>query len=116
MPMIDDILAERDRASGILDDRITAAIRLRNMGADDLDDQIETLSQQKAEISAQAYEAALDDPTMIAALDALRKATKSMTSTAAKMTTATSFLANFDSFLAAAQQIIPVLKGQAAAA
>jgi len=111
MTKISDIEKERDRACDIIQDQINSATRMQNSGAQNLDDKITALTQKQADIAAQAYAAALDDPAMTAALAALQGATKKMTDTAAKMTTATAFIGNFNTFLAAANGIIPILQG-----
>lgn len=111
MTMIDDILAERDVAVGIITKQMIAANDLKINGAQGMDDKINSLAQQKATIAAQAYTAALSDPAMIQALAALKAATKDMSDVASKMTAATTFISNFNSFLSAANKIVPILQG-----
>jgi hypothetical protein len=74
MSRLDDINRERDAAIAILDRKLQAAYDLRNAGATGIDDAIDALAAQQAEVALQAYEAALDDPTMAAALATLRAA------------------------------------------
>jgi hypothetical protein len=111
MTVVDDIIAERDRARDIVTQQIATATRLKNDGAADMNDKLNALRQQRADISAQAYQAALTDPAMTAALNALKAVTKDMTDVAATMTDVTAFLAGFNSFITAANKVIPVLQG-----
>ena|SRR5215472_4545102 len=106
-----DIIAQRDAAIAILNAQIVAANDMRNEGATGMDDKINSLEQQKTAITAQAYQGALDDPAMTQALATLKAATQDMTDVAKNMVSATTFLSNFAGFVAAANKVIPILKG-----
>ena len=110
MTTVNDIIAQRDVAVGIIVKQIIAANDFKNAGAQGMDDRINTLEQQKEAIAAQAYQAALDDPSMTQALAALKAATQHMNAVASNMVTATTFIANLSGFLTAASKIIPILQ------
>jgi hypothetical protein len=111
MTTIPDILKQRDAAVAVITQQIVAANNFKNAGAAGMDGKINDLEAQKATIEAQAYAAALDDPTMTAALQKLQAGTNDMNTVAGKMTSAASFLANVASFLTTANKLIPVLQG-----
>jgi hypothetical protein len=113
MTTVDDIITQRDAAIAVLRRQIVAANDLKNAGAAGMDERINTLEAQKAAIAAQAYAAALDDPALARALAALTAVTTEMNDVAKKMVTATAFITNFSDLLAAANKLIPVLKGVA---
>lgn len=111
MTSIDEILAQRDAASKILTRKMVAANKLKKSGNAGMTAVINDLAEQRAALAAQAYEAALDDPTMAEALAKLKAVTKDMNNVARKMVSATSFIANLSALLGAANKVIPVLKG-----
>jgi len=111
MTAIHEIISQRDAAITVLDDQIGAANRLRNNGAQGMDEKINALEQKKAEIAAQAYEAALNEPAMAKALATLKAVTDRMNEVAQNMVTATAFIAHFNDLIAASNKVIPALKG-----
>lgn len=111
MTKVDEIIAERDAAIAIVNQQIVAANELKNSGKEGMDDAINRLVAQRAHIAAQAYEAALDDPSMTRALAALKAVTRDMNAVAQNMMSAAAFLTHVNQFIAAANQIIPLLKG-----
>jgi len=108
---IDDINAARDAALAILNQKIGDANDLKNGGAAGMDATINALVEQRATVAAQAYAAALDDPTMAQALAAVRAATADMKTVAARMVSATTFITNVAGFLGAADKVVTALKG-----
>lgn len=111
MSTLDDILAQRDAAIAILQQKLEEANDLKNGGAARMDNIIETLAEQEADVAAQAYIAGLDDPTMAQALTRLTAATAEMSSVAARMVSATTFISNVASLGAAANKVVSTLKG-----
>ncbi len=111
MAILDDINSQRDAALAILDQKIVAANDLKNNGAAGMDRVIDALAQQRADTAAQAYAAGLDDPTMTAALAALKAATSEMNTVAAVMVSAASFLSNVTKLITAAGKVTATLKG-----
>jgi hypothetical protein len=108
---LDDILGQRDAAIEILQQKLDEAIDLRDRGAAGMDGTINALRAQKADVAAQAYTAALDDPTMAQALAALKAATAQMNMVAARMVSATTFISNAASLGTATNRVISVLGG-----
>jgi hypothetical protein len=111
MSILDDINKQRDAALAILDQKLKAANDLRNTGATGMDNTIEELAELEEKLAEQAYTAALDDPTMAHALAALRDATTQMKTVAAKMVSATTFIANVSSLATAVNQVVSALSG-----
>jgi hypothetical protein len=62
-------------------------------------------------LAAQAYEAALDDPALAAALAKLKAVTKEMNEVAKKMVSAAAIIGNVNGLVAASSKVVPVLKG-----
>jgi hypothetical protein len=110
MGILDDINKERDAALAILDQKLQAAGDLKNAGARGMDSTIEELAELEERVAEQAYTAALDNPTMAQALAALRTATTEMKIVAAKMVTATTFIANLASLGTATNKVFTALK------
>ena len=113
MSTLDDINRERDAAIEILNQKLLAAADLKNAGAAGMDGTINALATQRAEVAAQAYAAALDDPTMTQALAALKAATAEMNRVAARMVAATTFIANVASLGNATNKVISALRDRA---
>jgi hypothetical protein len=113
MSTIDDINAARDAALQTLQQKIDDATNLRNGGATGLDATIVSLRDQRTALATQAYEAALSDPEMIAALAALKAASAEMDAVAAKMVSATTFITNVASLGTATNKVVSALKGTA---
>jgi hypothetical protein len=111
MATLAEILAQRDSAIAILQQKVDQANNLRNAGASGMDNLIDDLEEQQAEVAAQAYAAGLDDPTMTEALAALKAATIDMNTVAAKMVSDTTFISNFAGLLGAATKVVSTLKG-----
>ena len=111
MTTLDDILGQRDAAIEILQQKLDEAIDLRDGGAAGMDNTIEALRAQKADVAAQFYTAALDDPTMAQALAALTAATAQMNTVAARMVSATTFISNVASLGTATNRTVLALSG-----
>jgi hypothetical protein len=111
MSTLDDINSERDAAVKTLNRKLLAAADLKNAGAVGMDNTINALATHRAEVAAQAYAAALDDPTMIRALAALKAATAEMNTVAARMVSATTFLSNVASLGTATNKVVSALRG-----
>lgn len=111
MGILDDINRERDAALAILDQKLRAAGDMKNAGAAGMDSTIDKLAELEERVAEQAYTAALDDPTMDQALAALRAATTQMNTVAAKMVSATTFIANLASFGTATNKVVTALRG-----
>lgn len=111
MTKIADILAQRDVAIGILTKSQKAANKAKREGAAGMVAVVNALAAQKAAIAAQAFEGALNDPAMTAALAKLRAITDDMNEVASKMRSATTIIANIDALLTTANKVIPVLTG-----
>jgi hypothetical protein len=109
MATLEDINKQRDAALNTLDGKIMAANDLANAGAVGLDATINDLTQQKADLAAQAYAGALTDAAFVAALTAIKAATQDLTRVAARMTTATSYIVNVGSLGAAVNHVITAL-------
>ena len=112
MTTITDVITQRDAAISIIVQQIMRANDLKNGGAQGMDDKINVLEHQKTTVAAQAYQAALDDPSMTQALAALRDVTQDMNSVSTNMITAAAFMSNFGSFVSVANKIIPILQGR----
>jgi hypothetical protein len=110
MSTLDDILKQRDAAIEILQQKLEEANDLRNRAAAGMDDIINALVAQQADVAAQAYTAGLDDPTMALALAALKAATTEMNTVAARMVSATTFISNVASLGTAANKVVSTLK------
>jgi hypothetical protein len=111
MATTDDILAERDAAIAILTAKMVAANDLMNKGVAEMEDVINALAAQRSHLAAQAYEAALDDPALAAALAKLKAVTKEMNEVAKKMVSAAAIIGNVNGLVAASSKVVPVLKG-----
>ena len=111
MTTTDDILAQRDAATAILTAKMVAANDFMNKGAAGMDDVINALAAQRSLLAAQAYEAALDDPALAAALAKLKAVTKEMNEVAKKMVSAAAIIGNVNGLVAASSKVVPVLKG-----
>ncbi len=110
MATLDDINAQRDKALTALDGKIMGANDLVNAGASGLDGTIIDLTQQKADLAAQAYAGALTDAAFTAALASIKTATQDLTTVAARMVTATSYISNVGSLSATVNHVITALK------
>lgn len=110
MATLDDIITQRDKALTTLDGKIVGANDLANSGATGMDSIINDLEQQKADLAAQAYAGALTDAAFAAALASITQATKDLTTVAARMTTATSYIANTGSLGSTVNDVITALK------
>jgi hypothetical protein len=108
--ILDDINKERDAALAILDQKLQAAGDLKNTGAAGMDSTIDALAELEERVAEQAYTAALDNPTMAQALAALRTATAEMNTVAAKMVSATTFIANLASLGTATNKALSALE------
>jgi phage terminase Nu1 subunit (DNA packaging protein) len=111
MSKLDDINARRDAAMALLTAKLEAANDLKINGAAGMDPVIDALAQQRADVAAQAYAGALDDPTTTRALAALTAAAKKMKSTAAVMVSATDFITNVNKLGTAVASLVSALKG-----
>jgi hypothetical protein len=111
MSTLDDILAQRDAAIAVLQQKLDEAIELRDGGAAGMTGAVSFLRAQRAEVAAQAYTAALDDPTMAQALAALRGAMAQMNKVAARMVSATTFVSNVAGLGTATNRVISALRG-----
>jgi hypothetical protein len=110
MSVIDDINSQRDAALAILSTKLQAANDLKIGGASGMDQTINALVQQQADVAAQAYAKSLDDATTAQALAALKTATTQMSTVAAKMVSATTFISNVASLGTAAGKVVSALK------
>src|SRR4029453_10210212 len=108
MTKTDDILAQRNVSIRTLSKSQVAANNAKRQGAAGMVAVINALAAQKAAIAAQAYEGALNDPAMTAALAKLRAITDDMNEVAGKMRSATTIIANIDALLMTANKVIPV--------
>jgi hypothetical protein len=111
MATLDDILRRRDAAIAILQQKLREASDLKNRGAQRMDDTINALVTQQADVALQAYTAGLDDPTMAEALAALNAATADMHTVAGRMVSATTFISNVASLGTATNKVVSALKG-----
>jgi hypothetical protein len=111
MPTLQEILDERDAAIAILNQKLQAAQDLQNAGAAGMDNTIKALLAQRTKVATQAYAAAQSDPAMAQALAALRAATAEMTTVAARMVSATTFITNVASLGTATEKAVAALKG-----
>jgi hypothetical protein len=110
MSIIDDINSARDAAIKILDGKLAQANGLKAAGEAGMDAVIDSLEDQEAAVTQQAYAAAQDDPTMLAALKALNAATTEMKTVAAQMISATTFISNIASLGTATGKVVSALK------
>jgi hypothetical protein len=111
MSTLDDILKQRDVAIAILQQKLDQANDLKNAGAAGMDDTINALVAQEADVAAQAYTAGLDDQIMVEALAALNAATADMHTVAARMVSAATFISNVASLGTGANKVVSTLKG-----
>ena len=111
MTTINEINSERDAALAILNQKLQAAGDLRNAGAAGMDGVINALAAQREKVATQAYEQALDNPTMTQALAALQAASAQMNTVAARMVSATTFITDLASLGTATNKMVSALKG-----
>jgi hypothetical protein len=111
MTGVDEILKRREAAILILQEKLEQAIALRNAGAAGMEDIINALAAQRADIAAHAYTGGLDDPTAAQALTALNAATTEMKASAAKMVSVTTFIANIARLRTATMSVVSALDG-----
>jgi hypothetical protein len=111
MALLDDILRQRDTAIAILQQKLREASDLKNRGAQGMNDTINALVTQQADVALQAYTAGLGDPIMAQALAALHTATADMHTVAARMVSATTFISNIDRLGTATNKVVSALSG-----
>lgn len=118
MATIDEINAQKQAAADILDRKIYDGIALKNAGGltdaerADLDAAIHQLMVRRQAVYVQAYEGAMGSVEMNAALRKLQAATAEMNTVAARMKTATDFIANAADLADAARKVVTTLKGK----
>ena len=113
MSTIDDIIAEKNKALSIVDQKILDASDLLNAGNAAMDDVIATLQTQRQAILDQALNNALDSTELAAALAVLRAATNRMNDVAARMVKAADFISQIANFGTEANGIVAALRGNA---
>jgi hypothetical protein len=113
MSTIDDIIAEKNAAVAILDQKIIQAGNYRNQGVAGMDAALNDLMAEQQAVYQQALNAALSSPELARALSAIKGATASMTATAAIMTSVASFIAHVADILGQANQVVSALGGGA---
>lgn len=107
---VDDIINQRNLASGIIDGQIKSALVMQQQGAPGLDQRIDDLGDKEAEIMRQARGDILANANFQAALALLQTATGNMNNVAANMTNATAFLNNAATFLSYGTDVVSAIK------
>jgi hypothetical protein len=76
-----------------------------------MDNTLNALVTQQADVALQAYTAGLDDPTMVQVLAVLNAATADMHAVAGRMVSATTFISNVASLGTATNKVVVALAG-----
>ena len=111
-----DITDQRESDIQLLDDKISAAINLKNALAIgdlrrlDLSTTINQLMDSRTEIHIQQLKADLDSAQLAAALAKIKKASQDLKTEAAKMKAVTSYINNANAVIGAATKVINILK------
>src|SRR5690242_7150209 len=111
-----DIKDQRDSDVELLDDRISAAITIKNGLAIsnprrlDLSTTINELMNSRTELHIQELKAGLDSAQLAAALAKMTKASEDLKTEAAKMRTVTSFINNTNAVIGAATKVTNIIK------
>jgi hypothetical protein len=118
-PTIDDIIAEKEAALAILDQRIQDARAKRDAATGDkkqqFDEPIRDLIERRTTIYGQAVAAMMDSAEMAAALRTLQGATNDMNHVAARMGSVTGFFNNVADLLDAGGKVAAAIKRPAPA-
>jgi hypothetical protein len=116
MPTTADLVAQKQAAIAVLDNKIADAGGQRSTAVSGADQAkwigvISKLNAERDELGAAIINAEMDDPALSAALDKLKTATDNMTTVAGEMTDLTSYLNHISDFLDAADSAIGALNG-----